>query len=65
MKVYLATQVQILHIAVSNVVLAACVSHTLLHFQVLSTSVAKALEYFNDQATVETQRFCKIFDRFF
>ena len=33
--------------------------------QVLSSSVAKALMYFNDPATVETQRFCHIFDRFF
>lgn len=33
--------------------------------QVLSASVAKALEYYNDPATKETQRFCQMFDRFF
>lgn len=33
--------------------------------QVLSTSVSKALEYFNDPETKETQKFCKMFDRFF
>lgn len=33
--------------------------------QVLSVSVAKALEYFNDPSTQETQKFCQMFDRFF
>ena len=35
------------------------------YIQVLSSSVAKALEYYRDPATKETQRFCQIFDRFF
>ena len=33
--------------------------------QVLSSSVAAAMEYFGDTETVETQKFVRIFDRFF
>ena len=32
--------------------------------QVLSTSVAKALEYYKDLATKETERFCLMFDHY-
>ncbi len=33
--------------------------------QVLSKSVADALAYFGNPATEETEKFCRIFDRFF
>ena len=33
--------------------------------QVLSTSVASALAYYNDPSTTETEHFCRQFDRFF
>ena len=31
----------------------------------LSSSVSHALAYYNDPATSETQKFCRMFDRFF
>ncbi len=54
MKVYLATQVAIVPYIYTN-----------LPLQVLSSTVAKALEYYDDPEMKETHHFCLMFDRFF
>ena len=40
-------------------------THTHVHYQVLSTSVANAFQYFGDPETKETETFVRQFDRFF
>ncbi len=57
MKVYLATQVYIRFLHKDTIII--------IPMQVLSSTVAKGFEYFDDPETKETQRFCMMFDRFF
>ena len=70
MKVYLASQVgcdSLICVLLKCVTIILCIYIYILCVcnQVLSTSFAKALEYYKDPATKEIQRFCQMFDHFF
>lgn len=62
MKVYLAAQVYVCLPELLTLISYACIA---VHLQVLSESVASALEYMDRDETIETRRFIRIMDVFF
>ena len=62
MKVNLATQVSAIHTYIRNFIHNM---RNIIHIMSSGTSVANAMEYFQDEKTLETREFIRHFDRFF